>query len=49
VGFALSVGSTSLLILLVSGLLVFRSARRRELVWDPGEPPRMVEPMVRND
>jgi hypothetical protein len=48
VGFALSVGSTALLILLVSGLLGFRSARRRELVWDPGEPPHVVEPMVRN-
>lgn len=47
VGFALSVGSTALLIL-VSGLLVFRSARRRELAWDPGEPPRVVELMVRN-
>jgi hypothetical protein len=48
VGFALSAGSIALLILLVSGLLVFRSARRGELVGDPGEPPRVVEPMVRN-
>jgi hypothetical protein len=47
-GFALSAGSTALLILLVSGLLVYRSARRRELALDPGEPSRVVEPMVRN-
>ena len=48
-GFALSLGATVLIILLlVSGLLRSRPGRPPELTWDPGESRRAVEPVVSN-
>ena len=48
-GFALSLGATALIILLVaSGLLLSRPGRPPELTWVPGEPVRAVEAAVSN-
>ena len=48
-GFALSVGATALIILLLLGGPFWSgSARPRPLTWDPGEPRRVAERMVRN-
>jgi uncharacterized membrane protein YfhO len=48
-GLAVSLGATALIILLlISGWFVSRSARPREPAWDPGEPLRITGPMVRN-
>ncbi len=48
-GFALSLGATVLIILLlVSGLLRSRPGRPPEVTWDPGKSRRAVEPVVSN-
>jgi hypothetical protein len=48
-GFALSVGATALIILLLlGGPFWSRPARPRPLTWDPGEPRSVAERMVRN-
>ena len=48
-GFALSLGATVLIILLlISGLLRSRAGRPPELTWVPVEDLRAVEPLVSN-